>query len=108
MSQVLVNGLQVEVEEVIEETESVTLTIDEQLDEIERLLITSLHTKVTNGESLSSLELQLVTRWLKSRDSVGRTKKPKDPEPTVYSGPPLPFLLEKPSLEDMLAKRDDE
>ena len=54
-----------------------TLTIDEKLDEIERFLIDSIHSKVSQGDPLNTLELQLITRWLKSRDSVGSPRSLK-------------------------------
>ena len=73
--------------------ESNGMTLDEKLDDIEKLLIDSIHRKVSEGEALSTVELQLVTRWLKSRDSVGKPKKPV--EPIVTHGAPLPFLTER-------------
>jgi len=74
---------------------SETLTLDQKLDEIEKLLIDGIHKKAKEGEPLSSVELQLVTRWLKSRDSVGKPTKPKDYQPVVTQGVPLPFLSER-------------
>lgn len=97
---------------VIEEeevTESITLTIDQQLDDIERFLITSLHTKVINGEPLSSQELQLVTRWLKSRDTISKPKKPKDTLIDSFSctsAPALPFTQKRESVDDLLSEED--
>lgn len=88
-----------------------SLTIDEQLDDIERLLITSIHRKASEGEQLNSYELQLVTRWLKSRDASikpKKPKKPKEPIPEVMSGgDPLPFILKKETLEEAMDAYDE-
>lgn len=87
-----------------------TLTIDEKLDEIERFLIDSIHSKVSQGDPLNTLELQLITRWLKSRDSVGKPKKPKETSvvPEVMSGgDPLPFITKKETLEEALEEYEN-
>lgn len=85
-----------------------SLTIDEQLDDIERLLITSIHRKASEGEQLNSYELQLVTRWLKSRDTSIKPKKVKEAIPEVMSGgDPLPFILKKETLEEALESYEE-
>ena len=88
--------------------EDSNLTIDEKLDDIEKLLIDSIHKKVADGESLSSQELQLVTRWLKSRDSISKPKKPKDTPPAITEGIPLPFLMNtNETLEEAIGEYDN-
>ena len=84
------------------------MTSDEKLTEIERLLLDSLHTKVTEGESLTSHELTLITRWLKLRDSSSKGSN-KPIEPIITHGATLPFIKERlpfreavESLEDVL------
>lgn len=85
------------------------LTTDQKLDEMEVLLIGNLYTKVKEGESLSTIELQMLQRWLKSRDPVGKPKRPSESsEPSVLKGVPLPFLSQPCTLEgtiDALADR---
>lgn len=64
------------------------MTTDDKLQEIERLLIDSIHEKAVNKEPLTSYEMQLVIKWTKA------TKAPvkQQCEPQVFSGTPLPFL----------------
>ena len=84
----------------------VELTTDQKLDEMEVLLIGNLHTKVKAGEALSTIELQMLQRWLKSRDPVGKPKKPSG-DPPVTQGVPLPFLSTKPTLEETTKLLED-
>ena len=74
------------------------MTVDDKLNEIERLLIDTIHKKVVSEESLSSYEMQLVLKWLKPKSTP---KAPNSPcEPIVTQGQPLPFLKVQLPFED--------
>ena len=75
--------------------EEEVLSLDQKLDEIEKLLIDGIHKKAKEGEPLTTVELQMVARWLKSRDTSSKPTKPKDYVPSVMQGTPLPFLSER-------------
>lgn len=81
------------------------MTVEEKLEEIERLLIDSIHNKAVNGENLSTYEMQLVIKWLKPKATPKGLNLSS--EPIITKGQPLPFLLERLPFEEAIEALED-